>query len=96
LYRIFTDKDVPWDHTGAFCLGTFTLDNGLQVIMLPMPASPQVTDMVWYKVGSADDPADRASLAHLMEQVAFRDVGAHPEQDAAQIEVHHSASLEGK
>jgi zinc protease len=81
-----------WGHAGAFRPETFTLDNGLQVITCPMPGSPQVMYMVWYKVGAADDLAGKAGLAHLVEHATFRGIGAHPEQDAVQIEMLHSAS----
>ena len=37
--------------TPAVHAETFTLDNGLQVVVLPTPGSPQVSYMVWYKVG---------------------------------------------
>ena len=40
----------------------FTLANGLEVVVIPDHRAPVVTHMVWYKVGSADDPpASRAS-----------------------------------
>ena len=33
---------------------TFTLGNGMQVVVIPDHRTPVVTQMVWYKVGSAD------------------------------------------
>jgi zinc protease len=34
---------------------TFTLANGLQVVVIPDHRTPVVTQMIWYKVGSADE-----------------------------------------
>ncbi len=34
---------------------TFTLANGLQVVVIPDHRTPVVTEMIWYKVGSADE-----------------------------------------
>ncbi len=34
---------------------TFTLGNGLQVVVIPDRRTPVVTQMIWYKVGSADE-----------------------------------------
>ncbi|MDB5564118.1 MAG: peptidase M16-like protein, partial [Tardiphaga sp.] len=34
---------------------TFTLTNGMQVVVIPDHRTPVVTQMVWYKVGSADE-----------------------------------------
>ena len=42
---------------------TFTLDNGMQVVVIPDHRAPVVTHMVWYKVGSADEPPGKAGIA---------------------------------
>ena len=34
----------------------FTLDNGMQVVVIEDPNSPAVTHMVWYRAGAADEP----------------------------------------
>ena len=40
----------------------FTLENGLDVVVIPDHRAPIVTQMVWYKAGGADEhPAYRAS-----------------------------------
>lgn len=74
---------------------TFTLDNGLQVVVLPIPGSPQVSYMVWYKAGGADDPAGKSGLAHLVEHATFRNTGTHEKHDPGQSVTHHSASEGG-
>ena len=74
---------------------TFTLDNGLQVVVLPIPGSPHVSYMVWYKIGGADDPAGKSGLAHLVEHATFSNTGTHGThgtQDALQSVAHHSAA----
>ena len=35
---------------------TFTLKNGLQVVVIPDHRTPVVTHMIWYKFGAADEP----------------------------------------
>ena len=39
----------------VFSPETFTLDNGMQVVVVSNHRAPVVTHMVWYKVGSADE-----------------------------------------
>lgn len=51
---------------------TFTLDNGLQVILLPDRRIPKVVVDVWYDVGSYDDPPGRSGFAHLFEHLMFK------------------------
>src|ERR1700712_2457975 len=42
---------------------TFTLANGLQVVVIPDHRTPVVTQMIWYKVGSADETPGKSGLA---------------------------------
>lgn len=50
----------------------FTLDNGLQVVVIADRRAPIVTHMVWYPVGSADEPAGKAGIAHFLEHLLFK------------------------
>src|ERR1700722_5215494 len=51
---------------------SFTLANGLQVIVVPNHLAPAVTQMVWYKVGLADEVKGETGLAHYLEHLMFR------------------------
>ena len=50
---------------------TFTLKNGLQVVVIPNRNRRDTLHMVWYKVGSVDDPPGKSGLAHLVEHLTF-------------------------
>ncbi len=50
----------------------FTLDNGLQVVVIEDHRSPAVTHMVWYKVGAADEPPGVSGIAHYLEHLMFK------------------------
>ena len=52
---------------------TFTLDNGMQVVVIPDHRAPVVTHMVWYKVGAVDEEPGKSGLAHLFEHVMFKE-----------------------
>ena len=51
---------------------TFTLPNGLQAIVLPSRRAPIVTQMVVYKVGSADETFGKTGVAHFLEHMMFK------------------------
>ena len=51
---------------------SFTLDNGMQVVVVPDHRAPVVTHMVWYKVGAADEAPGKSGIAHLFEHVMFK------------------------
>ncbi|MGV8831993.1 MAG: M16 family metallopeptidase [Devosia sp.] len=67
----------------------FTLDNGLEVVVIPDHRAPVVTHMVWYKVGSADEPAGKSGIAHFFEHLMFKGTARHPagELDSAVAEL---------
>ncbi|MGH7122976.1 MAG: M16 family metallopeptidase [Stellaceae bacterium] len=51
---------------------SFTLANGLEVVVVPFHRAPAVTQMLWYKVGAYDDPPGRSGIAHFVEHLMFR------------------------
>ncbi len=57
---------------GVFFPETFTLDNGMQVVVVTNPRVPVVTHMVWYKVGAADEPRGASGIAHFLEHLMFK------------------------
>lgn len=56
----------------------FTLDNGLEVVVIPDHRAPIVTHMVWYKVGSADEMPGKSGIAHFLEHLMFKGTQKHP------------------
>lgn len=50
----------------------FTLDNGMQVVVVEDHRAPVVMHMVWYKAGSADEPAGTSGIAHFLEHLMFK------------------------
>ena len=69
----------------VFDAETFTLDNGLQVVVVTNRLAPVVTNMVWYRVGAADDPVGSSGIAHYLEHLMFLGTEEHPEGELMQI-----------
>ena len=55
--------DIPYQ--------SFTLDNGLRVIVHEDRKAPVVAVSVWYRVGSKNEPAGKTGFAHLFEHLMF-------------------------
>ncbi|MEY8119286.1 M16 family metallopeptidase [Falsihalocynthiibacter sp. BN13B15] len=53
-------------------LTTYTLDNGMEVLVLEDHRAPVVVQMVWYKAGAADEPAGKSGIAHFLEHLLFQ------------------------
>ncbi|MBS9477354.1 M16 family metallopeptidase [Ancylobacter radicis] len=63
----------------------FTLDNGMQVVVVPDHRAPVVTHMVWYRVGSADEQAGKSGIAHFLEHLMFKGTEKHPVGEFSQV-----------
>jgi len=61
--QLLTRVDIPHE--------SFTLANGLRVIVHTDRKAPVVAVSVWYNVGSKDEPAGRTGFAHLFEHLMF-------------------------
>src|SRR3954454_4492899 len=63
---------------------SFTLGNGMQVVVIPDHRTPVVTQMIWYKVGSADETPGKSGLAHFLEHLMFKGTAKHPAGEFSQ------------
>jgi zinc protease len=59
--QLMSGVDVPYE--------SFTLDNGLTVLVHEDRKAPIVAIAAWYNVGSKDEPAGRTGFAHLFEHI---------------------------
>jgi zinc protease len=78
----FTSLGAPADNGAKEAAGptvdTFTLSNGLQVVVVPDHRTPVITQMIWYKVGSADETPGKSGLAHFLEHLMFKGTQKNP------------------
>ncbi|RAP35638.1 peptidase M16 [Legionella quinlivanii] len=56
----------------------FTLDNGLKVIVKEDHRAPVAVVMVWYNVGSADEPGGITGVSHALEHLMFKGTKKYP------------------
>src|SRR6476469_10023647 len=66
-------------------LSSFTLDNGLDVVVIPDRRVPVATHMIWYRNGSADDPLGQSGIAHFLEHLMFKGTDRHPAGEFSQV-----------
>src|SRR5206468_9742913 len=64
---------------------SFTLSNGLEVVVIPDHRAPVVTQMVWYRVGSADETPGKSGLAHFLEHLMFKGTEKNPSGRFSQV-----------
>lgn len=59
-------------------VSNFTLENGLEVVVIPDHRAPVATHMLWYKVGSADEEPGKSGIAHFFEHLMFKGTSTYP------------------
>jgi zinc protease len=64
---------------------TFTLDNGMQVVVVTNRRAPVVSHHVWYMVGSADSPLGKSGVAHFLEHLMFKGTDSLPPGEFSRI-----------
>jgi zinc protease len=64
---------------------TITLPNGLLVVAIPNHRAPIVTQMVWYRVGAADEVPGKSGIAHFLEHLMFKGTKAVPAGEFSKI-----------
>jgi zinc protease len=68
---------------------SFTLKNGMQVVVIPNRRAPVVSHMVWYKVGAADEPIGKSGIAHFFEHLMFKGTKSVPPGEFSRIIARH-------
>jgi zinc protease len=64
---------------------TYTLDNGLEIVVIENHRAPVVTHMVWYKVGAADEAVGQSGIAHMLEHLMFKGTPTYPDGKFSEI-----------
>ncbi len=64
---------------------TFTLANGLEVVVITDRRAPVVTHQLWYRVGAADEPRGHSGMAHFFEHLLFKGTREVPRSEFSRI-----------
>lgn len=72
-------------YAAVFNPESFTLDNGLQVVVVPNHRAPVVVHMIWYRIGAADEPRGMSGVAHFLEHLMFKGTPRFPDGQFSEI-----------
>ncbi|MDP3862468.1 MAG: pitrilysin family protein [Phaeovulum sp.] len=53
-------------------ISRFTLENGLEAVVIEDHRAPVVVHMVWYRAGAADEARGTSGVAHFLEHLMFK------------------------
>ncbi len=69
----------------VFNVESFTLNNGLRVIVIQNHRAPVVSHMVWYQFGAADEKPGKSGIAHFLEHLMFKGTPKVPDGQFSKI-----------
>ncbi len=69
----------------VFGAESFTLANGLTVVVVPNARAPVIKHMIWYRVGGADEGEGESGIAHFLEHLMFRGTDKVPPGEFSKI-----------
>ncbi|MEI2805544.1 M16 family metallopeptidase [Albidovulum sp.] len=80
MFRTLRWLAVAAAATPAFAedVTTFTLENGLQAVVIEDHRAPVVVQMVWYRAGAADEKRGVSGVAHFLEHLMFKGTDTVP------------------
>jgi zinc protease len=77
VFLVFVLLSAP-SSAQRFGAEAFALGNGMQIVVVPNHRVPAVMQMVWYKLGGADDPVGKSGIAHFLEHLMFKGTATTP------------------
>ena len=83
IFALVLSWAVPAFATGE--ITEFTLNNGMQAVVIEDHRSPAVVHMVWYRVGAADEPPGQSGIAHFLEHLMFKGTETLADGEFSQI-----------
>jgi zinc protease len=69
---------TPLSAQTAPVVESFTLSNGMEVIVIENHRIPAVSHTLWFRVGAADDPPGKSGIAHYHEHMMFQGAQKYP------------------
>ena len=68
---------IAWPALSEQEITSFSLENGMDVVVIEDHRAPVAIQMLWYRVGAADEPSGQSGLAHFLEHLMFRGTEQH-------------------
>lgn len=66
-----------------------SLENGMDVYIIPDHRSPVAVNFVWYKAGAGDEINGQTGVAHMLEHLMFKGTQNIPPQEFSKIVARH-------
>ncbi len=76
ILSVFFSHAYSSEQTSPF---SFTLKNGMKVVVIQNKRAPVIAQMIWYNFGSGIEKTGKSGLAHFMEHLMFKGTRKFPD-----------------
>ena len=76
ILSVFFSHTYSSEQTSPF---SFTLKNGMEVVVIQNKRAPVIAQMIWYNFGSGIEKTGKSGLAHFMEHLMFKGTRKFPD-----------------
>ncbi len=84
-FQVAAEPAQAGEAGATFGAETFTLSNGMRVVVVSNHRAPVVHHAVWYRVGAADEPPGKSGIAHMLEHLMFKGTPTVPAGEFSKI-----------
>ncbi len=72
LISLFASSLLSWQALASTEPVSYTLDNGLQLVVKPDHRAPVVVSQIWYRLGASYEQTGKTGLSHVLEHMMFK------------------------
>ncbi len=82
---VLFNSDEQLVETSDEAVQSFTLSNGLKILVIENHRAPVVVSQIWYKVGASYEHDGITGVSHVLEHMMFKGTETHPSGEFSEI-----------
>ncbi|VAW55604.1 FIG015547: peptidase, M16 family [hydrothermal vent metagenome] len=82
---LYNSGDEPASEQSEATVQSYTLSNGMKVLVVENHRAPVVVSQVWYKVGASYEHDGITGVSHVLEHMMFKGTEKHPAGEFSEI-----------
>lgn len=84
-WLLFNNNEEPPAAKSDEAVQSYTLSNGMKVLVIENHRAPVVVSQVWYKVGASYEHDGITGISHVLEHMMFKGTEKHPAGEFSEI-----------
>jgi zinc protease len=82
---VLFNNDEPVSEVSSEAIQSYTLSNGMKILVIENDRAPVVVSQIWYKVGASYEHDGITGISHVLEHMMFKGTDEHPAGEFSEI-----------